>query len=84
MNRWTAKDAIMEEEQMTLDKFEINLNVDMNVASNEKDKEKDIMNFQMKKNALIYLFIKCTCCLSHGLRQLQVAHNILRQGLNTI
>lgn len=34
MNTSTVKDA-MKEEQKTLDKFDINLNVDMDVASNE-------------------------------------------------
>lgn len=38
----------MEEEQDPLDMFEINLNVDINMASNEKNVEKDVLDFQVK------------------------------------
>lgn len=40
IDKWTVKDA-MEKEQDTLEKFEMNLNTDINMASKAKDTEKE-------------------------------------------
>lgn len=45
IDRWCVPEDT-EEEQTTLDKFELNQNVDLNMASNEKDMEKDVLDIK--------------------------------------
>lgn len=49
IDKWPVKDA-MEEEQDTLNTFQISQTMDINMTSHENDAGKDLQDFQMKQD----------------------------------